>query len=181
MKQGTETAEESNDGSDTTPATYRPLWMFCGFMACLFVVEVGLVAPAVQYVQLPDTFLQKIAGFVAFIVAFFAAVAYVIGSALIYMDRHDCTRLGSVVGNYIHASLPFLFVGACAVHAATADTLYSHPPSDPIWDIWIAAAALLAVPGAVIGTWVLTVSDTDMQAMRTRWNDRRLERSSTHK
>ena len=170
MKQTSET------DAGTTYSTPGRVRVFSGLMVCLFAVIAVLVTAAAQQASLPAVFLPKVAYITAYVTSTAAAVAYLffLTAALAGPTRNDNNRAARVVRGGIFAALPFLCV-ACFAVMETAASSFAAPPTPPVSEyglVWVAAAALFAVPGVALAMWALLVSEADEQTLRDRWFER---------
>ena len=183
MIQGTDTVADSDADPCTAYSTPARIRAFYGLMVCLCVVVTALVTVAAQHVALPDVHLAKFAHTAAYVAAYASAIAYIafymalIAAAnlvVLYVwlsvslsrptpcENNRRTRIddGASV-----AAIPFLFVACVAVVAGTApDVLGQGPFPEPLWVVWVATAALFAVPGVVTAAKAWLIPETDEQA-----------------
>ena len=168
------TSETSPGTTYTTPDRVRAFYIS---MICQLVLLVALVTVAAQKTPLPAEFSPKVTYIAAYMTSIAAAVAYLffLISALAGPTHNDNNRTARAVRGGIFAAIPFLCVGSLAVMEAAASS-YAAPPSPPVSEyglVWLAAAALFAVPGVALAVWALLVSEADEKALQ----ERRFERA----
>ena len=159
-----------NDRNDS--AHVPPTRLVFGAMACLFALALlaAIAAPAiitVQHMTFPNASLAKLVYGLAYWAVVCCGIVYIFGSVSLFTAaRSDSNRRLRAVTGFGHATLPFLILAGSALVIATGPYLNSPQLAtvDPLWTPWVAAAALLAIPGIVTAAKAWLMPETDEQA-----------------